>query len=60
MLELLIASHNIKSTNLYDFIENNEEVATSIMKEQLNHCWIKKVTNGECKYPLAWCRLHEI
>jgi len=54
------ASHNTKSTSLYDFIESNEEMATSVVKEQLNHFWIKKVTNGECKDPLAWCRLHEI
>jgi len=27
------ASHNIQSTSLYDFIESNEEMATSLMKE---------------------------
>ncbi len=54
------ASHNTKSTSLYDFIESNEEMVTSVMKEQLNNLWIKKVTNGECKDPLAWCRLHVI
>ncbi len=41
------ASHNTKSTSLYGFIESNEEMATLVMKEQLNHFWIKKVTNGE-------------
>jgi hypothetical protein len=35
-------------------METNEEMATSIVKEQLNNFRIKKVIDEECKNPLAW------
>jgi hypothetical protein len=35
-------------------MEINKEIATLIVKEQLNHFQIKKVIDGERKYALAW------
>jgi hypothetical protein len=35
-------------------------MALSMVKEQLNHFRIKKVTKEECKDPLAWWKTHEI
>jgi hypothetical protein len=46
-------SHNIESTTLYDFMETSEEMASLIVKEQLNHFWVKKVIEEKCKNPLA-------
>ncbi len=54
------ASQSIESTSLYDLIKIDEGMALSMMKEQLNHFKIKKVTKEECKDPLSWWRTHEI
>ncbi len=53
-------SHNIESTTLYDFMETSEEMASLIVKEQLNHLWVKKVIEEECKNSLAWWKLLEV
>jgi len=54
------ASQNIEPTSSYDFIETDGKMALSVMKKQLNHFKIKKITKEECKDPLAWWRTHEI
>jgi hypothetical protein len=41
-------------------MKTNEEMASSMMKEQLNHFMLKKVTKEEVKIPLEWWRVHEI
>jgi hypothetical protein len=43
----------------YDLMEINEDMAFSIVKEQLTHFRIHKVIETECKDPLAWCKAHE-
>ncbi len=53
-------SHNTESTTLYDFMETSEEMASLIVKEQLNHLWVKKVIEEECKNSLAWWKLLEV
>jgi hypothetical protein len=53
-------SHNIESTTLYDFMETSEEMVSLIVKEQLNHLWVKKVIEEECKNSLAWWKLLEV
>jgi hypothetical protein len=35
-------------------------VASSVVKEQLNHLKIKKVIEEQCKDPLAWWRTHKV
>jgi len=57
---LSFASQSIEPTSVYDFIETDEDMKLSMVKEQLNHFRIKKVTKEECKDPLAWWRTHEI
>jgi hypothetical protein len=47
-------SHNIENTSLYDLMKINKEMATLIVKEQLNYFQIKKVIDGERKDPLVW------
>jgi hypothetical protein len=54
------ASQSIEPTSFYDFIETNEEMTLSMVKEQLNHFRIKIVTEEDCKDPLAWWRTHEV
>jgi len=39
--------------SLYDFMETNEDITLLVFK-------IKKVTQKECKDPLAWWRAHEM
>jgi len=53
-------SQNIESTSLYDLIETNKEMASSVVKEQLNYFQVKKLREDECKNPLAWWRVHEV
>jgi hypothetical protein len=54
------ASQSIKSTSLYDTMETNKEMTSLIVKKQLNHFQVKKVTKEKCMYPLAWWIVHEI
>jgi hypothetical protein len=44
---------------LYDF-KANEEMALSMVKEQLNHFKIKKVIDEESKDPLTWWIIHDV
>jgi hypothetical protein len=37
-------------------MEINEDMALSIVKEQLTHFRIQKVIEKECQDPLAWCK----
>jgi hypothetical protein len=37
----------------------DEDIALLVVKEQLTHFRVKKVTNDECKSPLAWWRTQE-
>jgi hypothetical protein len=53
MLELLTLSPKI-TTSLYDLLEIEEEMASLVVKKQLNLFWIKKVINKKCKDPLVW------
>jgi hypothetical protein len=53
-------SHNTESTTLYDFMETSEKMASLIVKEQLNHLWVKKVIKEECKNSLAWWKLLKV
>jgi len=53
-------SYIAKPTSIYDLMKTNEEMASSMMKEQLNHFMLKKVTKEEVKIPLEWWRVHEI
>jgi hypothetical protein len=41
-------------------METSEEMVSSIVKEQLNHLWVKKVIEEDCKNPLAWWKVHEV
>jgi hypothetical protein len=54
------ASQNIRNTSLYDTMETNKEMASLIVKKQLNHFQVKKITEEKCMYPLAWWIVHEI
>lgn len=54
-----VASQIYQFTNLYDHMETNEDMALSMVKEQLNLFKITKVIKEECKDPLAWWRMHE-
>lgn len=40
-------------------METNEDMALSMVKEQLNVFKINKVIKMECKDSLAWWRMHE-
>jgi hypothetical protein len=43
-------SQKTNTTNLYDLMEIDDEMSTRlVMKEQLNHCKVKKVTKKEGK-----------
>jgi len=35
-------------------MDKDEDMVLSIIKEQLTHFKVKKVTDEECKDPLAW------
>jgi hypothetical protein len=58
MPKLLTLSPKI-TTSLYDLLETEEEMASLVVKKQLNLFWIKKVVDKECKDPLVWWKLHE-
>jgi hypothetical protein len=45
--------NNFGAWSLYDLMEIYEEMALSVVKEQLSHCRIKKVSDEECKSPFA-------
>jgi hypothetical protein len=40
-------------------MDMDEDMVLSIFKEQLTHFKVKKVTDDECKDPLAWWRAQE-
>jgi hypothetical protein len=41
-------------------METNVEMASLIVKKQLNHFQVKKMMEEKCMYPLAWWIVHEI
>jgi len=41
-------------------MEISEEMASTIVKEQLNHLWVKKMIEEECMNSLAWWKLLEV
>jgi hypothetical protein len=45
---------------LYDVLDTNEDMALLVVKEQLTHFKINKVTEEECKYLFAWWKAHEV
>ncbi len=47
-------------TSLYDLMEIDEDMALSMVKEQLTHFRIKKVIEQESKDSLSWWRAHEV
>jgi len=51
-------SQNSQTTSLYDCMDTDEDMFLSIVKEQLTHLKVK-VTDDECKDPLAWWRAQE-
>jgi hypothetical protein len=51
--------NSFEGTSLYDLMETNEKITLSMVKEQLNHYKIRKVSDNECTYPLAWWKVHE-
>lgn len=51
---------SIKTTNLYDFIETSEKMASSMVKEQWKHFKINKVMEEEVKNPLARWKVHHV
>jgi hypothetical protein len=53
-------SKNTKNTSLYDFMETNEEMDLSIVKQQINQFLVEKVIEKEHKKPLAWWKMHEV
>ncbi len=53
-------SQNSQCYYLYDVMDMDEDMALLVMKEQLTHFKIKKVTKEECKDPLAWWKAHEV
>jgi len=52
-------SQNSQTINLYDYKDNDEDMTLSIIKKQLTHFRVKKVTNDECKDLLTWWRAQE-
>jgi len=59
--EIVVASiatnsemNNFGVRSLYDLMEIDEKMALSMVKEQLNHYRIRKVSDEECKSLLAW------
>jgi hypothetical protein len=44
----------------FPFMETSEEMASLIVKEQLNHLWVKKMIEEKCKIPLAWWKMYEV
>jgi hypothetical protein len=52
-------SQNSQTISLYDCMDMDEDMALSIVKEQLTHFNVKKVIDDECKDPLAWWRAQE-
>jgi len=52
-------SQNSQTTSLYDCMDMDEDMALSIVKEQLTHFRVNKVTNDECKDLLAWWKAEE-
>jgi hypothetical protein len=42
-------SQKTKTTNLYDLMEIDDEITPLVMKEQLNHFKVKKVTQKRAK-----------
>jgi hypothetical protein len=40
-------------------MDTDEDMPLSVVKEQLTHFKVKKVTNDECKDPLAWWNAQE-
>jgi hypothetical protein len=51
--------NNCEGASLYDLMEMNEEMVLSMVKEQLNHYRIKKVSDEECKNLLPRWKVHE-
>jgi len=59
--EIVVAStmtnyemNNFRVRSLYDLMEIDEKMVLSMVKKQLNHYKIGKVTDEECKSMLAW------
>jgi hypothetical protein len=41
-------------------MDTNDEMASLVVKKQLNHFKVKKVMKEEAKHPLTWWRVHEV
>jgi hypothetical protein len=41
-------------------MDTNDEMASSVVREQLNHFKVKNVMKKEDKHPLAWQGVHEV
>jgi hypothetical protein len=52
MLELIALHLVVLNPCLYDFMEPNEELTSSVVKDQLNHFRFKKIVEEEAKNPL--------
>ncbi len=53
-------SYNAKPTSIHDLMETNEEIASLVVKECMNHFRFKKVTKEEAKNPLKLWKVHEL
>jgi hypothetical protein len=53
-------SQSSQCSSLYDVMDTNEDMALLVVKEQLTHFKINKVTKKEFKDPLAWRKAHEV
>jgi hypothetical protein len=42
-------SHSVKPISLYDFMETNKKMKSTVVEEQLNHFKIKKIIEEEAK-----------
>lgn len=51
--------NNFRVRSLYDLMGTNEKMVSSMVKQQLNHYRIRKVSDEECKSLLAWWKAHE-
>jgi len=53
-------SCDVDPKSLYDLMEINEEMTSSLVKNLLNHFKFKKVIDEEAKNSLKWWKVHEV
>jgi hypothetical protein len=53
-------SCNVDPKSLYDLMEINEKMASSLVKKLFNHFKFKKVIEEEAKNSLKWWKVYEV